>query len=318
MTLSTFIFMPSSSRSKLLDLNSKILRDNYNSWGPSARICVRFAEYPELICSHEQAVFDAASEVTKGYHSPFDHFRSPSARHDIFVIRPSPGYRELPRVEFGTNHLRDIFARAYAQRDHAMRQIFYRSIRGDPYFASPARQIFEIYVLLWFWHARAQESLSCTGAAVHLPQLEIPACPENLKFFYKPEELQSMNEPGLPMCLVPTSQIFPTPDAVVLTSDAVITVQITVPSEYDSREIEFDHIYENIPSALLTKRPGRYHVLITDRKYGAGSLREQEPTQIPLGTHLYSTFVDMGQLDSKALVTEERVKALEKARVSMH
>jgi hypothetical protein len=281
---------------------------------------VRFTEYPELIYSHEQAVFDAASEVIKDQ-SHFNHFTSPSARHDIFVVRPSPSCRGSPRVDFGTNRLREIFARAYAQQDHAVRRSFYGSIRGDPYFTSLARQMFEIYVLLWFWHAQAQESLPCTGAAVHSPQLEIPACPGNLKFFYKPEELQTMNEPGLPMCLIPTSRTFPTgtPDAVVLTSNAVITVQIVIAYKYDSKEqLEFDHIYENIPSALLTKRPGRYHVLIMDRVYDSTTFREQKLTQIPVGTHVYATSVHMRHLDSKALVTEERVRALEKARVSMY
>ena len=41
--------------------------------------------------------------------------------------------------------------------------------------------MFEIHVLLWFWHARARGSLPYTGAVDHLPELEIPAFPEDLK-----------------------------------------------------------------------------------------------------------------------------------------
>lgn len=319
--LSTFIFMLSSLCSKLLGLNTNILRDSYNSWGPSARICMRFAEYPELISSREQSVFDAAFEII-GQRDICD-LLSPSSRHDIFFLRPSP-IKDIPRAVFGTNRLREIFARAYTHHDHAVRKNFYRSISTChlPSFAEPARQMFEIHVLLWFWHARAQESLPCTGAAVHSPRLEIPSCPENLVFFYKAEELQTLNEPGRPTCLVPTSPIFPNLDVIILTDNAVITAQITVASNYDAKKLEFDLIYDNIPPGLLTKRPGRYHVLIRDGITGsssdASSLRKQKQTQIPMGTHIYSTVLDMDQLDSTALVTEERVKALEKARVSMH
>src|ERR1700761_7786758 len=128
----TLIFTLSSSHSKILGLNTEILRDSYHSWGPSARNCLRFAEEPEAIYAHEQDVFDAAFELTKTSR------KSLLAMHQIFVVRPSPKSRRIAIVEFGTHRLREIFTRIYAQQDHAVRCSFYRTIREHSWFASPA------------------------------------------------------------------------------------------------------------------------------------------------------------------------------------
>ena len=210
-----------------------------------------------------------------------------------------------------------MFARAYAQQDYAVRYRFYETIRGHPWFTSPACQIFEIHILMWFWHYRYGNSLGCTGSAESSPQLQIRSCPENLKFFYKVEELKDISEPGKPICLIPTSPTFPTLSAVILTSNAVITAQITIALKHDANEQEFDLIYKNLPPGLLAKRPGRYHVFITDTGFTAKSLREQNQMQIPNGTLVYSADIGVEYLDLMAPVTEELVEALDKARVSM-
>ena len=311
-----FIFTLISSHSEILGLNTEILRDSYNSWGPSARTCLRFAREPEAICTHEQDVFDAAFELAKDA-SRFTDRQSLLAMHQTFVARPSPESRRMAIVEFGTNRLREIFIRTYAQQDHAVRCSFYRTIRGHPWFASPACQLFETHILLWFWHNYGN-ILVCTGAAASSPQLQISPCQNNLKFFYKAEELKDISEPGGSICLVPTSQTFPTLGAVVLTYNAVITLQITISLKLNANEQEFDLIYNNLPLDLLAKRRYRYHVFITDKEINAKSLREQNRTQVPNGTLVYSTAIGVESFGSMAPVTEERVDALEKARVSMY
>ena len=299
----------------MLGLNTKILRDSYNSWGPSARDCLGFAKNPQAIGRHEQDVFCAASELTKDA-SHFTDFQVPSAMHQIFVVRPSPDSREIASVEFGTDRLRDIVARAYAQRDHALRYSFYRTIREHPYFASPARQVLEIRQLLWFRHYH-YNTFPCTGAVESSPPLQIP-CWNKLKFFYKVEQLKDINETETPICLVPTSRKFPALSAIVLTGNAVITLQITIALEHGAKEQEFDLIYKNLPPDLLARRPNRCHVFITDNEINARSLREQNQTQAPNGTLIYSMAIGIEKLDSLAPATEERVVALEKARVSMY
>ena len=226
----------------------------------------------------------------------------------------------MATVEFGTNRLREIFERTYSQQDHAVRCSFYRTIRGHPWFASPARQIFEIHVLLWFWHASNSSCfLGCTGAAASSPQLYVYPCRDNLKFFHRPEELKDISEPGSKLiCLVPTSRTFPTLSAVVLTNYDVITIQITIALEHDANEQEFDLIYRNLPPGLLARRPTRHHVFITDKEINAKSLREQNHTQVPNGTLVYSTAIGVEYLDSNAAATEERMDALQQARVSMN
>ena len=258
----------------------------------------------------------AASELTKDA-SHFTDFLVPSAMHQILVVRPSPDSREIASVEFGTNHLRDIVARAYAQRDRVVRCNFYRTIREHSCFASPARQIFEIHVLLWFWHYPSNHLLG-TGAAASSPSLYIPYHWNNLKFFYKIEELKDSSDSENSICFVPTSRALPTLSAIVLTGNAVITVQITISLKHDVQEEEFDLIYKNLPPDLLAKRPGRYHVFITDNEINAKSLREQNQTQVPNGTLVYSVAMGIEQFDSWAPVTEAQVDALEKARVSIY
>ena len=301
----------------MLGLDAEILQDSYNSWGPSARDCLRFAKSPKVIGLHEQDVFRAASELTKDA-SHFTAFQLPSATHRVFVVRPSPDSREIASVEFGTNRLCDIFARAYARQGHAGRCSFYKTIREHPCFAPLAGQMFEIHLLLWLERCTDGTTLLCDDGVESSPVLKIQSCKGNQKFFYKAEELKDISEPGKSICLVPTSRTFSTLDAVILTSDAVITVQITIALKEDVIEQEFDLIYRNLPSDLLAKRPDRYHVFITDNWVNAESLQEQDHTQIPNGTLVYSTAISAESLDSKSPATEGRVDSLVKSRVSMY
>ena len=301
----------------MLGLNTETLQESYNLWGPSARDCLRFARVPEAICTHEQDVLDAAFELAKDAHR-FTNRQSLLAMHQTFVARPSPKSRRMAIVEFGTNRLREIFTRTYAQQDHAVRCSFYRTIRENSWFASPARQIFEIHLLLWFWHCYHSHSFPCIGAAANSPPLSISSCYYNLKFFYKVEELKDIGESEKPICLVPTSRSFPTLSAVILTNNAVVTLQITIALKHDANEQEIDLIYKNHPPDLLARRPGRYHVFITDNEVNAKSLREQNQIQVPNGTLVYSRAISVETLDSAVPATTALVDILEKARVSMY
>ncbi|KAI9463713.1 hypothetical protein BJY52DRAFT_1184710 [Lactarius psammicola] len=281
---------------KILGLDIESLRNNYDSWGPSARVCIRLTKTPTRVRGYENSVVEAADELTMK-HNDFADFTT-SATNKLFIIGPkSPSQRQESIVEFGTNRLRGYVARAYAKRDHAKRLSFYKAIRGHSLFGSPAGQMFEIYVLLWFWYSRAEEILPCTGAVATSPHLEIPACPENLEFFPNPEGLKEVKEPERPICWVPTSRTFPSLDAFVLTNDTVITLQMTISRRLDANE-----------------RPRRCHVFITDTDDYAKSLREQNLKEIPKGTFVYSAVIDINELDS--IVTETRVDKLEEARAS--
>lgn len=155
-----------SSRSELLGLETEIMRDTFDAWGPSARSCIIFARNTKEIIRHEEDVTQAARLLTEN-DSRFTDFND-EATHRIFVVRPSPDSRQLRTVKFGTNHLFEIVARAYAGQEHVARYGFYKTIRGDPWFGGPAGEMYKIHVLLWLLHA-PDETLSCTGAMATFP-----------------------------------------------------------------------------------------------------------------------------------------------------
>ena len=304
-----------SSHSNLLGLNNEIMCTSYKQWGPSARNCVRFARDPKEISHHAEDVSQAVSKLTKNA-IDLTSFNDHSTLR-VFVIRPSPDSRRLRTMEFGTNHLREIVVLAYAQQEYVVRYKFYKTIRGNPWFSGPVGELYKIHILLWFLHTRADETLLCTGAEASFPELQLPSCPTDPKFFLKPEELAKISEPDQPKCLIPTSRNFPTLDAIVLTSDSIITVQITISSKHDATGKGFGLIYNNLPHDMKQKRPNRYHLYITDEETNAKSLQEQNWTDIPTETRVYSTVIGVEHLESKVQLTHDRVKALQKAKVSM-
>jgi hypothetical protein len=258
-------------------------------------------------------VNQAASQLTKN-DNRFTEFNN-EATHQIFVVRPSHGSRQLRTVTFVSDHLREIVSRAYAEWEHIARYSFYKTIRGNPSFGGSAGEIYEMHVLLWLLHAPNGETLSCTGAMARFPKIKLPSCPTGPKFFTKPEELAEFSEPKKPKCLIPTLRTFPTLNAVVLTKNAVITVQITISPTHDAKAKEFNLIYKNLPHALLKKRPKRCHLFITDTETNAKSLREQNRKEVPNNVCVYSTVIAVEELGSKVPVTYDRVNSLEKVRV---
>lgn len=95
----------------LLGLKIEVMRDCYDSWGPSARNCVEFAREEQDGTSYERDVLIAARKLVKN-DSDFTRLNEPTATHRIFLVRPSRDSREEASIDFGTKHLREIVARA--------------------------------------------------------------------------------------------------------------------------------------------------------------------------------------------------------------
>ncbi|KAN0134259.1 hypothetical protein V8E53_007757 [Lactarius tabidus] len=298
----------------ILHLDTDILCNNYNLWGPFAGLCISLARGIISATSHEQAVIKAADALTRS-NSEFDVLlliESPT--HKIFVSRPAPNTkRKGTIVDFGSNHLRGIVANAYAQRSNVMRLSFYRLIRGHPWFGSLAGKMYEIHVLLWFQHSQDETSLACTGAEANFPQLQIPACPGNLKFFTKVTELKQLEEPepGYPICVIPTSEKFPSFDAFIITHDAIITLQITISHRHSAKKEGFQDLRKNLPAKLLANRPQRYHVFVTDEEDNAKKLRAQNLAHIPDDTRVYAAVIPVKDLELKVPLTATIVEELE-------
>jgi hypothetical protein len=139
MIFSISAFTLISSRSKLLNLNTQKMREIFETWGPSARNCIKFTKDPDEIILHEQDVVEAANGLTKN-DNRFTDF-SYQATHQIFVVRPSGESRQLRTVTFISDHVREIVSRAYAAQDRIARYSFYRTIRGNPSFGGPAGEM---------------------------------------------------------------------------------------------------------------------------------------------------------------------------------
>ncbi|KAF8269549.1 hypothetical protein EI94DRAFT_1799111 [Lactarius quietus] len=106
---------------KILHVDIDLLRDNYNKWGPSARLCIDLTRQPEEAKAHESDVVKAAYNLTRS-DVEFDALDKELPTHRIFFQRPkSPSDRRESKLEFGTDHLRAIVARAYAERRDSKR-----------------------------------------------------------------------------------------------------------------------------------------------------------------------------------------------------
>ncbi|KAH9025050.1 hypothetical protein EDB84DRAFT_1440509 [Lactarius hengduanensis] len=220
---------------------------NYRLWGPSTRTCLMLTRFPRQIVVHSRAVHHTADRFTshsKQFLLDLDVMTVPDS---LFTTRPIHEGDDA-NTEFGTDHIAQIVAHAYAKHDNAVRLSFYKAMSGHMWFAASAGYLLENYMLLWFSDALAAHSLHCTLAKAGSAELKIPVCGKNQKFFSSVAGLKGANSlKPHPYCLIPVSQRFTTADAIVLTDEFVITVQVTVSSTHDAKEAGFDSIYSNFP-----------------------------------------------------------------------
>ncbi|KAH9011684.1 hypothetical protein EDB84DRAFT_1647058 [Lactarius hengduanensis] len=296
----------------ILDLNLKSLCDNYDLWGPSARVCISLMD-PDRVGDHILVVASAAYQFINNI-KQFDRLNAALLSHRLFAVQPTKDSRQDVTAEFASRHLLGFVSHAYAKHDHAMRLSFYQQISGHMWFSTSADHIFEMHVLIWSRYALAGDCLSCTRAMEASPLLSIPACGKNMEFFSKAEDLKNMvDEHEHQKCLVPVSatfpKTFPTLDAIVITHKFVITVQMSVASGGDADNIGFEKVHDYLPLKVLATRQW-CHVFLTDTGDKANLLRRQTLTEIPekMVIHAYSAFVNIEELDS--ILTKERVEEL--------
>src|SRR6266571_7772227 len=97
----------------------------------------------------------------------------------------------------------------------------------------------------------------------------------------------------LPLCLLPTSKSFPSADAIVITDEFVITIQVTVSDQHSTKGSGFTDIKKLIPHGL--RRDNWRHVFITDDDDDrAVSLRNQTLRGLPEDILVYSGVFDIG------------------------
>jgi hypothetical protein len=304
--------MLSSSYSLIKCLNVEDLCKNYQSWGPSARTCTSLMDKHQVV-GYKWLVESAVYKFTRNFNQ-FD-IEDMSVSHRIFVVWPCKA-RLSVTAKFASDYILGLVSHAYAKLDLATRQSFHNTIGGPAWFGATAGYFFESSVLLWLRHSPAGESLSCDPAEESYDKLKIPACRENMEFFSKLEDLKHVGDLKLPFCLVPTSQTFAAVDAIVLTKDNVITVQMTIASRHDAKGTGLEKIYDGLPSKFLRARTW-CHVFLTDTEDKGKLLRREKVADVKTKPiRVYSAFFDLDELDS--ILTIKRAEELKKVMVSRY
>ncbi|KAH8979221.1 hypothetical protein EDB86DRAFT_2836070 [Lactarius hatsudake] len=220
----------------------------YRKWGPSACTCLQLLQDGEE-CLHERMETKTAGDFVMDP-LPITKYNESKVSHLLFSIRPenqSRIGRKAQVLEMATDHIKAIISYAAADAEAQDQINFFEKISTHPDFKVPVGKMFEVFVLSWLYAHQNVEPLSCfaTGQAV----LEILACgKKQTTFFSSKATLIEGNQP--PFCLLPTAQNFTTADAIVITNEFVITIQVTVSDKHDAKKRGFNKIKELIPTPL--------------------------------------------------------------------
>ncbi|KAH9003452.1 hypothetical protein EDB86DRAFT_2362458 [Lactarius hatsudake] len=290
---------------KVQGLDTSVLLHYYEKWGPSARTCTLLARDPAEEHHHAIAVNKSADAFVKRP-PPGITFDAIQVFHVLFSVRPEvdedKGGRRVPVAEMASEHIREIISCAAAGAEAQKRIEFFQTISTQPAFKGSAGDMFEGFVLSWLYAGSNLGPLR--WFATGQPILEIPACgKEKTTFFGSKNGLTNVKWDELPLCLLPTVKNFPTADAIVITDESIITIQVTVSYKHKVKEVGFTKI-EKLISSYVT-RDKWFHVFVTDDDNTAASLLNQYLPEVPEDVVIYSAVFDTGRL----AVTRENMKA---------
>ena len=276
-------------------------------WGPSGRICVQCSRKLKSEREHANSVLlDVKRLVQTPNLLDIKLEKDPMAvPHRLFALHPldkdddsdSAG-RTIPKAKIATPHIGKLISYEIAATEARGRVLFFQSMSKQPMLRSAAGTLFERFVLGWL--ASGSGHLSCTPAHGS-DSLEIPACPgkDQMILFRSKTTLKNMKVKQLPTCFVPDSQTFPTVDAIILTVNHLITIQVTISNEHSAKTAGFEKVREsgirNRDLAANTKDRNWCHVFVTDQDNTAESLRNQTLNGLPQDISIYSAIFDVGQ-----------------------
>jgi hypothetical protein len=173
-------------------------------------------------------------------------------------------------------------------------------------FAPIAGMLFARFVILWLTAGSGHlDCIPAPGLSVD-PILQIPACGnERTDFFGNMTSLTDKRKVIVtneePLCLLPAAQTYPTVDAIVLTVDDLITIQVATSEKHSALPSDFKFVEE---SGIKRHRNWR-HVFVTDEDSRARSLRSQKLKGLPEEISIYSAVFNIGRLDISVAEIEE-------------
>ncbi|KAH9010580.1 hypothetical protein EDB85DRAFT_1211358 [Lactarius pseudohatsudake] len=296
---------------KVQGLYTSVLLHYYEKWGPSARTCVELSRDRTQERCHAINV-DYAADVFVERPPTVTTFNAIQVSHILFSVRPEVdedrGGRRVPLAEMASEHIREIISCAAAGAEAQKRVEFFRTISTQPSFKASAGDMFESFVLSWLYAGSNLEPLRCFATGE--PILEIPTCgKEKTTFSGSDDAVENVNWDELPLCLMPTVKNYPTADAIVITDESIITIQVTVSYRHKAKETGFTKI-EKLISSHVT-RDKWFHVFVTDGDRAAASLQDQYLPEVPEDIVIYSTVFDIG----RSAVTRENMKAFNEKRL---
>ena len=223
--------------------------------------------------------------------------------------------RQTPIGRIATDRIRDIILYAAAEAEAHERVKFYLTISKQPGFRTSAGKMFEEFVLSWFY-AHSDNYIPCDATQATSPYLQIPACGgEGHTVFFSSKSALKKKTRGdtiLPLLLLPTSQSFATADAIILTEEFIITIQVTIADSHKAKGSGFATIEEHL--SVVTKRSREWHhVFITDNQTSAKSLRNQTFKELPSWVRIYSAVFDV----CTPTIHREHVEGFNNQRVSV-
>jgi hypothetical protein len=209
-----------------------------------------------------------------------------------------------------------IISHAAATSPPHQQRVFYRYINQHAWFrASTAEYLFKKLVLTWLSSDPGAGTLLCTSIGRPDLQVQLPACGEKQTAYFRDlDALNKMKVDSFPFCLLPRYSSLLTPDAIIITDQFIITVQVTISRtpRHSARQGGFTAITDSLSTCV---RDGRdwSHVFITDEEWKARSLRGQKLSGLPDNIRVYSGVYDVGQRD----IISERSWELDEDNVSV-
>jgi hypothetical protein len=242
------------------------------------------------------------------------NFDPTGASHVLFSLRPedkTEAGRMIFNAYIATDRIRNIISYAAAEAEAHERIYFYRTIERQPTFRTSAGKIFERFVLSWLTSGPDVGTLDCTAAKSGESNIQIPACAEEQTFFFGSlTSLKGATVNGFPSCFLPAFQALAAVNAIIFTTNSIITVQVTISDSHSAEEKSFDDIKKNLPSSII--KDHWYHVFITDKEVKVRSLRHQTLSGPPNNILLYSGVFDLGLSD----ITSAKMRVFNEKKVS--
>jgi hypothetical protein len=298
------------------------MRRIYKQWGPSAQTCIQLTRDTTAEARHEAAVTLAASQFVKDadFIGECFHERTP---HVLLSISPRKENRQIPTADIATDQILSIISYAVADAGAQEQINFYHDLSKGTMFRASAEKILKRFVLTWLSSDLAP--LLCVP--VNPLRLKIPTCGENNTLCGHLASLKSMQltADNLPFCFLPVPargpQTLAGVDAIILTTNSIMTIQVTTSDQYSANEGDFTEIEKHLPTITTTngKINGNSlmrchsHVLITDDEQKAKTLRRQTSGGTPDLTKVYTAVFKFGEFK----VSSEQMRTLDEARVSV-